>query len=341
MGCSESGIEASREGDVWPAEAAAPTIDAANQVDAATAEAIEVRLAPRARVSISFDDWRDAGNSPRVIDGGASAITSSVDGSVLTLDALRSASGTTTIEVGSTSGATRARVNVTVDARPWAYVCDAAYETDFPLADAETEVRIAEAWSSYSGRTFGTQSSTSGMAAFAWSPGERVAGLPIPASVTGSTARHRSGTSVWGSVISAGVSSPAYFDVATKLMTVLPWKSAAEIYFESAGTLAGARREGGAVLSASTKKRERPLLAREKSTGSVTVQCRALDERAFGLARSQVAEHIGELAGGSQRDATRTRADAQALVRRDHEVFPPRPPRKTLGQVPEEPGAGA
>ncbi len=45
---------------------------------------------------------------------------------------------------------------------------------------------------------------------------------------------------------SNGVSSPAYFNIATKAATVLPWTSAAELFSESAGMVAGARWEAGA-----------------------------------------------------------------------------------------------
>ncbi|MBX3203299.1 MAG: hypothetical protein KF850_04005 [Labilithrix sp.] len=244
LGCSESGGLARDDEGARSAADASPSVDAAAADGAAFDEVLEVRLAPRARVSISFDDWLDGGHLPRVTDAGAPALASRVDGSVLTVDALRRASGSTTIEVGSETGAAHAKVNVTVDPRPWAYVCDVAYETDSPLADAASEVRVAEAWSSDSGRHFGTESTVAGTAAFEWTTGQMTVGLPVPVGATESTARHRSGTNVWGSVRATGAPAPAYFDIATKSTTVLPWTSAAELFFESAGMLAGARWEG-------------------------------------------------------------------------------------------------
>lgn len=243
--CSEDPASSPDPTEETP-DATAPSVDAGAKAAAALeVEVIEVRLAPRARATISFDDWAGGGLLPRVVDAGALGFVSGVEGANVTVDALRSARGSTSIEVASDTGGQRARIDVTVDVRPWAYVCDVAYEAESSLVDPGDE-RVMEAWSSGGGRRFGTASSAATTTAFAWTPGQAPAELPVPVGATGATARHRSGPIVWGSVISAGGPAPAYFDVATSAATVLPWTTTAEIFFESAGALVGARWEGGA-----------------------------------------------------------------------------------------------
>jgi len=80
-------------------------------------------------------------------------------------------------------------------------------------------------------------------------------------------------------------------------------------------------------------KRVRSLFTREEADGGSSVEARAFDDCALGLAWLHVSEHVRVLSRRLKGDGARAWAGAQALVRRDHEALPLGPAREVVAQA--------